>query len=96
MQTAPEINFRRACPAPVALVIVRWEDRGVTIAKADADGALYGCRDITYGPSFDSIVAAWISDAEACGLAVEWDATLPQLRWTPETARRRVGGTFGT
>lgn len=68
--TKLHINWRRAAPRPVALVILPWEDKGVTIAKRDADGTLYGCRDIgfnrnrnmTSAPSFNDCLNAWISD----------------------------------
>lgn len=48
-----DICFTRAAPNPVALILLDWTVdsfgnpcAGTTVAKLDADGQLYGCRDI--------------------------------------------------
>jgi len=67
------MNWNSHSRNPVALIIMPWLDGpGVTIAKLDADGTLYGCRDVTHGEHFDSIVAAWKADAASQGLPVEY------------------------
>lgn len=60
----------RHCPAPVALVLLPWRE-GCTIAERDADGTLYGCRDVSFGELYSSIVSTWIDGARAEGLAIE-------------------------
>lgn len=70
------INWANAAPDPVALVLLDWAEArtgttGTTIAKRDASGLLYGCRDVTRGDEHDAIVSTWRSDAEAQGLAID-------------------------
>jgi hypothetical protein len=73
-----ELNFARACPNPVALLILPWPRKGATVAHRDADGTLYGCRDVSYGTHFETILKAWIRGAEKQGLDVE--ITAPRAR----------------
>lgn len=48
----PPINWHAVSPTPTALVLLDWrEGPGTTIAKRDAAGSLYGCRDVTEGRS---------------------------------------------
>lgn len=70
----PTIEWNRVGPSPVALVILPCEI-GVAIVKRDADGRLYGCREVTLKSHdrgvFAQIVAAWIRDSKSQGLAIE-------------------------
>lgn len=56
---------------PVALMLLPWIGGGTTVVKRDADGKLYGCRDVSLGPHHDSIVAAWADEARGKGVDVE-------------------------
>ena len=64
------MNWHSHAVDPVALLILPWE-HGVTIAKRDRDGSIHGCRDVSHGEHFASIVAAWKADAAANGLPIE-------------------------
>jgi len=66
------IVWNRTARDAVALVILPWpEGPGITICKRDRDGKLYGCRDVTRGEHFASIVEAWKADALKQGLTVD-------------------------
>jgi hypothetical protein len=58
-----KVTWARASRDPRALVFLPWGHKGITIAKRDADGKLYGCRDVAHGLGFADILAAWIADA---------------------------------
>ena len=67
------VSWRRAARNPVALVILPWEQGGVTIAHRDSDGTLHGCRDVSNidDGKFAACVAAWISDERSRGRAID-------------------------
>ena len=71
-----KINWSRASHDPRALVFLPWGNKGITIAKRDADGKLYGCRDVGHGHGFVECIAAWIADAR--GLPIEDKANARQ------------------
>jgi hypothetical protein len=58
-----KVSWARASHDPRALVFLRWGHKGITIAKRDVDGKLYGCRDVAHGLGFADIIAAWFADA---------------------------------
>lgn len=61
--TNEKVDWSRASHDPRALVFLPWGHKGITIAKRDADGKLYGCRDVSHALGFADILAAWIADA---------------------------------
>lgn len=77
-----EIDFDHCCEEPTALVLLPWAE-GITIAKHNASGKVYGCRDVTKGPGSADIVCSWLKGARQDGLEIE-DRT--PLAWWCELA----------
>lgn len=71
-----KVSWARASHDPRALVFLPWGHKGITIAKRDADGKLYGCRDVAHGLGFADILAAWFADVGE--LAIEDKANARQ------------------
>lgn len=71
MTVQPAIIWDRVAAEPVALVLLPWKRGGTTVARRDNDGTLYGCRDVTAGPSHDGIVQAWVEGDRAKGLLID-------------------------
>lgn len=80
--TAHRILWNGYSRHPVALLLLPWHEAGcsrdstlfnggTTIIRRDADGKLYGCRDVGFGPHHDRIVKAWTDEATGNGLPVE-------------------------
>lgn len=64
----PQIQWNGWPKTQSALVLLPWERggriTGTTVAVRDADGVLYGARDIMFGDKHDRMVDAWVRPAQ--------------------------------
>lgn len=63
----PVIVWNSHSRNPRALVLLPWDGDpkgGTTVCHLDADGKLYGCRDVTNGHQHDNIIWAWMEGAK--------------------------------
>jgi len=78
------VDWNQHAQDPEALLLVPLSDptlgiTGTTVAKRDANGRLYGCRDIVDGPAHDGAIEILIGLAEDDGLAIEYRTDRRQL-----------------
>jgi len=73
-----DIDWHKPAPNPETLLILPLPRQGAIVAWRDKTGTVHGCRDVSYGLNFDTILSAWITDARKRGLEIE--ITAPRAR----------------